>query len=105
MAIARALVTQPVLLFGDEPTGALDTQTALEILGLLRTAVDAGEQTAVIVTHDPVAAAHADRVVFLVDGRVSTELERPSVQQVASQMTQLGAWAGMHRPAAPDRAR
>jgi putative ABC transport system ATP-binding protein len=93
VAIARALVTRPVLLFGDEPTGALDTQTALEILGLLRGAVDSGEQTVVIVTHDPVAASHADRVVFLVDGQVSTELERPTVTQVAEQMTRLGAWA------------
>jgi putative ABC transport system ATP-binding protein len=103
VAIARALVTQPVLLFGDEPTGALDTETALEILGLLRGAVDSGEQTAVIVTHDPVAASHADRVVFLVDGRVSTELERPTVQQVANQMTQLGAWARLQQPARANR--
>ncbi|MGW6059291.1 ABC transporter ATP-binding protein [Streptomyces sp. NPDC055189] len=103
VAIARALVTRPVLLFGDEPTGALDTETALEVLGLLREAVDSGEQTAVIVTHDPVAASHADRVVFLVDGRVSSELERPSVQQVAEQMTQLGAWARMQQPVRPER--
>ncbi|TGB13255.1 ABC transporter ATP-binding protein [Streptomyces sp. MZ04] len=103
VAIARALVTRPVLLFGDEPTGALDTETALEILGLLREAVDTGEQTAVIVTHDPVAASHADRVVFLVDGRVSAELERPSAQEVARQMTQLGAWARMQRPVGSER--
>ena len=68
-AIARALVTRPVLLFGDEPTGALDTETALEILGLLRESVDSREQTAVVVTHDPVVASHADRVVFLWMGR------------------------------------
>ncbi len=97
VAIARALVTRPVMLFGDEPTGALDTQTALEILQLLRQAVNTGGQTAVIVTHDPVAASHADRVVFLVDGQVSGELERPTVEQVAEQMTQLGAWARMRR--------
>lgn len=105
VAIARALVTRPVLLFGDEPTGALDTETALGILGLLRESVDSGEQTAVIVTHDPVAAAHADRVVFLVDGRVSTELERPSVEQVARQMTQLGAWARTQRSQRAGQAR
>ncbi|EPH43985.1 ABC transporter ATP-binding protein [Streptomyces aurantiacus] len=103
VAIARALVTQPDLLFGDEPTGALDTETSLEILGLLREAVDSGEQTAVMVTHDPVAASHADRVVFLVDGRVKAELERPTVQQVASHMTQLGAWARSQRPVGADR--
>ncbi|MGW5733507.1 MULTISPECIES: ABC transporter ATP-binding protein [Streptomyces] len=105
VAIARALVTQPVLLFGDEPTGALDTQTALEILGMLREAVDTGGQTAVVVTHDPVVASHADRVVFLVDGQVSAELERPSVEQVAAQMTQLGAWARSRRSASSERVR
>jgi putative ABC transport system ATP-binding protein len=93
VAIARALVTRPVLLFGDEPTGSLDTETALEILDLLRQAVNNGGQTAVIVTHDPVAASHADRVVFLVDGQVASELIRPSVEQVAERMTHLGAWA------------
>jgi putative ABC transport system ATP-binding protein len=103
VAIARALVTRPVLLFGDEPTGALDTETALEILGLLREAVDSGEQTAVVVTHDPVVASHADRVVFLVDGQVSAELQRPSVQQVSGQMSQLGAWARMQRSAGAER--
>ncbi|MEW2354873.1 ABC transporter ATP-binding protein [Spirillospora sp. NPDC029432] len=103
VAIARALVTRPVLLFGDEPTGALDTQTALEILGLLREAVDAGEQTAVVVTHDPVVASHADRVVFLVDGQVGADLERPSVQEVAERMTRLGAWARTRRPAGAGR--
>jgi putative ABC transport system ATP-binding protein len=103
VAIARALVTRPALLFGDEPTGALDTQTALEILRLLREAVDTGGQTAVIVTHDPVAASHADRVVFLVDGQVSAELERPSAGQVAAQMTRLGAWARTRQPAGAER--
>lgn len=66
--------------------------------------MDTGEQTAVIVTHDPVAASHADRVVFLVDGRVSAELERPSVQEVARQMTRLGAWARRQQPVRPERA-
>jgi putative ABC transport system ATP-binding protein len=93
VAIARALVTRPSAIFGDEPTGALDTQTALEILGLLRAAVNTGGQTAVIVTHDPVAASHADRVVFLADGLVVTELWRPTADQVAERMTHLGAWA------------
>lgn len=103
VAIARALVTRPVMLFGDEPTGALDTQTALEILDLLRQAVNTGGQTAVIVTHDPVVASHADRVVFLVDGRVTAELDRPSVEQVAYQVTQLGTRARMRRSADAER--
>jgi putative ABC transport system ATP-binding protein len=103
VAIARALVTRPVLLLGDEPTGALDTETALEILGLLRESVDSGEQTAVVVTHDPVVASHADRVVFLVDGQVSAELQRPTVEQVSGQMARLGAWARMRRSAGTER--
>jgi putative ABC transport system ATP-binding protein len=92
VAIARALVTRPAVLFGDEPTGALDTQTARDVLALLRAAVREGGQTTVMVTHDPVAAAHADRVVFLADGRVVTELYRPTPASVAERMTQLGAW-------------
>jgi putative ABC transport system ATP-binding protein len=103
VAIARALVTRPVLLFGDEPTGALDTETALDILGLLRESVDSGEQTAVVVTHDPVVASHADRVVFLVDGQVSAERQRPTVEQVSGQMAQLGAWARLQRSSGADR--
>ena len=92
MAIARALITEPAVIFGDEPTGALDTRTALEVLALLRQAVRDG-QTVVIVTHDPVAAAHADRVVFLADGRIAGELTSPTAQAVSERMTQLGAWA------------
>ncbi|HEX5116722.1 MAG TPA: ABC transporter ATP-binding protein [Pseudonocardiaceae bacterium] len=103
VAIARALVTRPSVLFADEPTGALDTQTALEILGLLRAAVDGGGQTAVMVTHDPVAASHADRVVFLADGQVVAELARPTAEEVAERMTQLGAWARPQRVATPER--
>jgi putative ABC transport system ATP-binding protein len=80
VAIARALITRPAVIFGDEPTGALDTRTALEVLGLLRESVRVAGQTVVMVTHDPVAASHADRVVFLADGRV------------VDRMTQLGAW-------------
>jgi putative ABC transport system ATP-binding protein len=91
VAIARALVTRPAVLFGDEPTGALDTGTAREVLALLREAVEGSGQTVVMVTHDPVAAAHADRVVFLADGRVAGTLDRPAVEQVAERMTRLGA--------------
>ena len=93
VAIARALVTRPAVIFGDEPTGALDTRTAREVLGLLREAVDLTGQTVVIVTHDPVAASYADRVVFLADGQVNGEMYRPTAEAVAERMTHLGAWA------------
>ncbi|QKW34217.1 ABC transporter ATP-binding protein [Actinomadura sp. NAK00032] len=91
VAIARALITRPAVLFGDEPTGALDTGTAREVLALLREAVEETGQTVVMVTHDPVAAAHADRALFLADGRLAGELELPTVERVAAQMTRLGA--------------
>jgi putative ABC transport system ATP-binding protein len=74
VAIARALVTRPAVLFADEPTGALDTTASREVLALLRAAVDRHGQTVVMVTHDPYAAAHADRVLFLADGRVADDL-------------------------------
>ncbi|GAA2688513.1 ABC transporter ATP-binding protein [Actinoplanes palleronii] len=77
VAIARALVTRPAVLFADEPTGALDARSGAEVLRLLRAAVDRHRQTVVMVTHDPVAAAHADRVLFLADGRVVDDLTGP----------------------------
>jgi len=88
VAIARALITRPDVLFADEPTGALDSRTGREVLGLLRSTVDTG-QTVVMVTHDPVAAAHADRVVFLADGHVAAEMADPTPQAVAERMTAL----------------
>jgi putative ABC transport system ATP-binding protein len=90
VAIARALVARPDVIFADEPTGALDTRTGREILSLLREAVDGLGQTVVMVTHDPVAASYADSVLFLADGRIVDELERPSVERVADRMTRLG---------------
>jgi putative ABC transport system ATP-binding protein len=90
VAIARALVTRPDVVFADEPTGALDTTTSREVLGLLRDIVDATGQTVVMVTHDPVAAAFADRVIFLADGRVAGTLEAPTADAVAERMTHLG---------------
>ena len=90
VAIARALVTRPDVLFADEPTGALDTSTSREVLELLREIVDTTGQTVVMVTHDPLAAAHADRVVFLADGRVAGRLEAPTADAVAERMTHLG---------------
>ncbi|GGL53547.1 ABC transporter ATP-binding protein [Planomonospora parontospora] len=92
VAIARALVTQPAVIFADEPTGALDTRTALEVLDLLRDSVTRAGQTVIMVTHDPVAASYADRVVFLADGRLADELNRPTAEAVADRMTRLGAW-------------
>ena len=77
VAIARALVTDPAVVLADEPTGALDSTTARDVLGLLRDSVDALGQTVVMVTHDPVAASYADAVVFLVDGRVAGRMGQP----------------------------
>ncbi|MEU7867618.1 ABC transporter ATP-binding protein [Dactylosporangium sp. NPDC049140] len=89
VAIARAIITRPDVLFADEPTGALDSRTGREVLGLLRSMVDGQGQTVVMVTHDPFAAAHADRVVFLADGRVAAEMAAPTPQAVAERMTAL----------------
>ncbi|MGW6204105.1 ABC transporter ATP-binding protein [Streptomyces sp. NPDC055089] len=90
VALARALVTRPDVLFGDEPTGALDSETGRQVLRLLRAMVDGG-QTVIMVTHDPVAASFADRVLFLADGRVRDELSSPSAGQVAARMTRMAA--------------
>ncbi|MER7954770.1 ABC transporter ATP-binding protein [Streptomyces sp. NPDC096030] len=89
VAIARALITRPAVLFADEPTGALDSGTSREVLKLLRELVDRDGRTIVMVTHDPVAAASADRVVFLVDGRVEGELHAPTAERVAARMAGL----------------
>ncbi|WP_433423634.1 ABC transporter ATP-binding protein [Microtetraspora malaysiensis] len=91
VALARALITDPEVVFADEPTGALDTRTAREVLTLLRELVDEAGQTLVMVTHDPVAASYAHRVVFLADGHLAGEALRPTPEQVAERMTQLGA--------------
>ncbi|WP_436773242.1 ABC transporter ATP-binding protein [Yinghuangia sp. YIM S09857] len=90
VAIARALVTEPKVVFGDEPTGALDSRSAREVLGLLAEAVRLHGQTVVMVTHDPVAASYADSVVFLADGRIAGELNAPTPDAVAERMTHLG---------------
>jgi putative ABC transport system ATP-binding protein len=90
VALARALVTQPAVLFADEPTGALDSTTSRQVLSLVRGLVDRHSQTVVMVTHDPVAAAYADRVLFLADGRLVDELAEPlSADAVAARMTRL----------------
>ncbi|MEH1165470.1 ABC transporter ATP-binding protein [Micromonospora sp. CPCC 205539] len=74
VALARALITKPAVVFADEPTGALDSATSRQVLGLLRALVDDHGQTVVMVTHDPTAAAYADRVLLLADGRLADEL-------------------------------
>ncbi|MGW4824344.1 ABC transporter ATP-binding protein [Streptomyces sp. NPDC004227] len=91
VALARALITRPEVLFGDEPTGALDSRTSREVLTLLRGMVDRAGQTIIMVTHDPVAASCADRVVLLVDGRVNGELIGASAEDIAARMTKLEA--------------
>jgi putative ABC transport system ATP-binding protein len=90
VAIARALVTRPEVVFADEPTGALDTRTGREVLALLREVVDADGHTVVMVTHDPAAAAHADRVILLADGRLVGSLEAPDADEVAERLAHLG---------------
>ncbi|MFP3966356.1 ABC transporter ATP-binding protein [Actinomadura fulvescens] len=92
VAIARALITRPEVVFGDEPTGALDTMTARDVLTLLRETVDTLGQTVVMVTHDPVAASYADTVLFLADGRVVDSMTAPAAGAVAERMTRLGAY-------------
>ena len=90
VAIARALVGEPDVMFADEPTGALDTRSGRAILELLRGTIDDGGRTLVMVTHDPSAAAWADRVVFMADGRLAGELVAPTAEQVAERLTHLG---------------
>jgi putative ABC transport system ATP-binding protein len=90
VAAARALAGRPAVVFADEPTGNLDSRSGGELLGLLRRCVDELGQTVVMVTHDPVAAGHADRVVFLADGRVVDELADPTAALVLDRLKALG---------------
>ncbi|MFD6758835.1 ABC transporter ATP-binding protein [Streptomyces roseolus] len=89
VAIARALITRPSVLFADEPTGALDSTTGAEVMDLLRALVDEEGWTLVMVTHDPLAAARADRVVFLVDGRLADELAATTAHEVSARLAAL----------------
>jgi putative ABC transport system ATP-binding protein len=91
VAVARALAGRPDIVFADEPTGNLDSRTGAEILGFLRRAVDDLGQTVVMVTHEPTAAAHADAVVFLADGRIVDGLADPTATTVLDRMSSLGA--------------
>ena len=90
VAIARALVNQPSIILADEPTGNLDSTTGTEILRFMREAVDGLGQTIVMVTHDPVAASYADRIVFLEDGRIAGEMHEPTTETVIDRMKQFG---------------
>ena len=89
VALARALAGRPGVIFGDEPTGALDLSTGREVLALLRRFVDEDGATIVMVTHDPAAAAWADRAVFLADGRLVGELDAPTAELVSARMMEL----------------
>ncbi|MBV9594296.1 MAG: ABC transporter ATP-binding protein [Actinobacteria bacterium] len=89
VACARALASRPEIIFGDEPTGNLDSRSSGEVLGILRRSVDQLGQTVVIVTHDPRAASYADRVIFLADGRIVDELLRPTAEGVLDRMKNL----------------
>jgi putative ABC transport system ATP-binding protein len=91
VAVARALVSRPRIVFADEPTGNLDSHSGAEVLELLRRSVDDHGQTIVMVTHDPVAAAYTDRVVFLADGRVVDEMRQPDREKVLEVMTRMTA--------------
>ncbi|MDA8296775.1 MAG: ABC transporter ATP-binding protein [Actinomycetota bacterium] len=89
VAVARALVTRPDLVFADEPTGNLDSRSATDLLAQIRRAVDAFDQTVVMVTHDPRAASYADRVLFLGDGRVVEDLDAPSPDEILEALRRL----------------
>ncbi|MFC8234508.1 ABC transporter ATP-binding protein [Streptomyces sp. NPDC058232] len=86
VAVARALASRPEIIFGDEPTGNLDSRSGAEVLGFLRNSVRELGQTVVMVTHDPVAASYADRVIFLADGAIVDEMVRPTADGVLDRM-------------------
>jgi len=90
VAVARAMLTKPDVIFADEPTGNLDSGSRGEVLGILRASVDDMTQTVVMVTHDAVAAAQADRVLFLADGRFVDELHDPTADRVLDHLKSLG---------------
>ncbi len=90
VAVARALVTQPEIIFADEPTGNLDSHSSAEILGFMQRAVQEFGQTIVMVTHDPISASYSNRVVFLADGHIVDELRDPTADAVLGKMRHLG---------------
>jgi putative ABC transport system ATP-binding protein len=98
VAAARALLSRPDIVFADEPTGNLDSVSGAEVLGFLRRSVDEHGQTIVMVTHDPIAAAYTDRVIFLADGKVVDELRDPSRERVLEEMRVLTVDAAAGEP-------
>jgi putative ABC transport system ATP-binding protein len=90
VAVARALANEPHIIFADEPTGNLDSKTGHQILDFMRKAVDELGQTIVMVTHDPVAASIADRIIFLADGKVVDEMREPTPEKVLDRMKRFG---------------
>jgi len=90
VAVARALASRPEIIFADEPTGNLDSHASAEVLGFMRRAVDEMGQTIVMVTHDPIAASYADRIVFLADGRIVDEMLQPTAGRVLERMKRFG---------------
>jgi putative ABC transport system ATP-binding protein len=90
VAVARALASQPEIVFADEPTGNLDSRTGAEVLSFMRQAVREYSQTIVMVTHDPVAASYADRAIFLVDGQIVDDLHQPTADSVIDRMKTMG---------------
>ena len=90
VAVARALASRPEIIFADEPTGNLDSHAGAEVLTFLRRAVNEMHQTIVMVTHDPIAASYADRIVFLADGRIVDEMHQPTGERVLERMKRFG---------------
>ena len=90
VAVARALVSRPDVVFADEPTGNLDSRAGADLLGFMRAAVDAWGQTVVMVTHDHVVASYADRIVFLADGQVVDDIANPTLERALQHLRQLG---------------
>ncbi|GAA1887096.1 ABC transporter ATP-binding protein [Streptomyces durmitorensis] len=103
VACARALVSRPELIFADEPTGNLDSRAGLEVLGFLRDAVDKLEQTVVMVTHDPGAAAHSDLVLFLADGRIVDEMPRPTAESVLERLKRFDVIHALPQESRPEQ--
>ena len=95
VACIRALITRPEIVFADEPTGSLDSRSSARVMATLRRSVDDLGQSVVMVTHDPVAAGYADRVLFLADGRVVDDIESPSADTIHARMRSLAAPAGV----------
>jgi|SRR6516165_10594715 putative ABC transport system ATP-binding protein len=90
VAVARAMASRPEIIFADEPTGNLDSHAGADVLLFMRRAVDNMGQTIVMVTHDPTAASYADRIVFLADGRIVDEMDKPSAAAVLERMKRFG---------------